>query len=123
MTNKIIKSGENWRIGWDSNATNEYNYLIGGENWAFELTTAEITDFYHLLSQLIETMQQISTELMEEETITIDAETDLLWMQIEGYPHDYNLYFIIHSPRRTEGNFPSIVIPHLMQALQMLQVF
>jgi hypothetical protein len=119
---RLIKSGVGWRIGWNPN-TAEFKGLVGGDDWAMELTEPELNDFCRLLAQLAESMRQIAAELMDEEKIACEAESDLLWMEVEGYPHAYSLRFILHTGRRGEGSWTPAAVPGLMQATQMLKVF
>lgn len=116
---RTIKSGDGWRIGWHPHAL-KYQGLVGTDDWAFELTSAELKDFYRLLSQLVETMNQMTAELMDEEKISCEAETDLLWMEVEGYPHSYTLRLILNCDRRCEGNWSSGIAPQIIQALDFL---
>ena len=99
---KVLKSGIGWRLGW--NPTNEYPGLVGAEDWAIELTSGELADFCRLLGQLVDNMQLIQAELMDQENIACEAESDLLWMQVQGFPHHYNLRLIVNTGRNCEGN-------------------
>ena len=119
---RLVKSGPGWRLGWNPNAT-EFQGLVGGEDWAIELTEAELNDFCRLAEQLAGTMQHMATELMDEEKISCEAESDLLWLEVEGYPHAYGLRFILQSGRRGEGFWPASAVPDLLQAMQVLKVF
>ncbi|BAT55987.1 hypothetical protein NOS3756_49840 [Nostoc sp. NIES-3756] len=119
---RLIKSGAGWRIGWNPNAT-EFKGLVGTDDWAIELTEAELDDFCRLLAKLGNTMQQISAELMDEEKIACEAESDLLWMEVEGYPHEYSLRFILNTGRCAEGKWNPSAVPSLVQAVEMLKVF
>jgi hypothetical protein len=119
---RIIKSGPGWRVGWDADSE-EFKGLIGTDDWALELTEAEMNDFCRLLNQLAETMAQMSNELMDEEAIVCEAESDLLWLEAEGYPHDYKLHLILLTGRRVEGYWSPSAVPDLIQAIQLLQVF
>jgi Domain of unknown function (DUF1818) len=119
---RLIKSGPGWRIGWNPN-TAEYKGLVGGDNWAIELTEAELNDFCRLLAQLAATMSQMASELMDEEKIACEAESDLLWMEVEGYPSAYSLRFILNTGRRSEGSWEAATVPSLLQATQVLKVF
>jgi hypothetical protein len=118
----LIKNGVGWRIGWNPDAA-KYQGLVGTDDWAMELTAAELNDFSRLLDQLIATMGQMESELMAEERIAIDAETQLLWMEVEGYPHAYTLRSILNSDRRCEGSWQVGVATELAAALQTLKVF
>ncbi|MBW4619789.1 MAG: DUF1818 family protein [Cyanosarcina radialis HA8281-LM2] len=119
---RIVKSAEGWRIGWDPNAS-KYKGLVGGDRWAIELTEAELNDFCRLLEQLSQTMSQMAAELMDAEKIACEAETDLVWMQVEGYPQAYSLHFILNTERGGEGSWPESAVPGLMQAARVLRVF
>ncbi|MGF1540751.1 MAG: DUF1818 family protein [Pleurocapsa sp.] len=118
----LIKNGNGWRVGWNANAE-KYQGLVGAEDWAIELTTAELNDFSRLLNQLINTMSLMEKELMEEERIACEAETELLWMEVEGYPQAYSLRLIVNGDRCCEGNWPVGVATELAAALQTLKVF
>ncbi|MBE9207765.1 DUF1818 family protein [Nostoc sp. LEGE 06077] len=119
---RLIKSGSGWRIGWNQNAA-EYKGLVGTDDWAIELTEAELNEFCRLLAQLADTMKQLAAELMDEEKIACEAESDLLWMEVEGYPHEYGLRFILNTGRCAEGRWNASAIPGLLQAAGMLKVF
>ena len=116
---RFIKSGDGWRIGWHPNGA-KYQGLIGTEDWAIELTKAELNDFYRLLHQLVETMSQMSTELMDEEKISCEAETDLLWIEVEGYFHSYSLRLILNCDRRCELSWKEGVAPQIIQGFDAI---
>ncbi len=116
---RIIKSGDGWRIGWYPHGA-KYQGLVGAEDWAFELTPEELKDFYRLLSQLVDTMNQMTEELMDEEKISCEAETNLLWMEVTGYSHSYSLRLIINGDRGCEGNWSAGIAPQLLQAFDSM---
>ena len=119
---RLLKSGEGWRLGWNPEALT-YKVLVGGENWALELTEAEFNEFCRLVKQLTTTLNQIATELMEEEKITCEAESERMWIELNGFPQAYSLHFILHSGRGAEGKWPANVVPHLLRAIETLKVF
>ncbi|WP_341526381.1 DUF1818 family protein [Nostoc sp. UHCC 0302] len=119
---RVLKSGSGWRIGWNPDAP-EFKGLVGTDDWAIELTEAELNDFCRLLAQLADTMKQLAAELMDEEKIACEAETDLLWMEVEGYPDDYSLRLILNTGRCAEGTWNAAAVPSLLQAVGMLKVF
>jgi hypothetical protein len=119
---RLIKTGKGWRIGWNPSAV-EFKGLVGTDDWAVELTEAEMDDFCRLLKQLDETMGQMASELMDEEKIAVEAESDLVWMQVEGYPQSYELRFILNSGRCVEGQWHESAIPGLLQNIEILKVF
>jgi hypothetical protein len=117
-----LKSGKGWRLGWNPDAE-MFQGLVGTDDWAVELTEAELTDFCRLALQLAETMQAMQLELMEEERISCEAESDLVWLEAEGFPHAYRLRLILLTGRRTEAEWQETAVPGLFQAVQTLQVF
>jgi hypothetical protein len=119
---RLLKSGLGWRIGWNPAAV-KFKGLVGTDDWAIELTEAELNDFSRLLAQLADTMKQLADELMDEEKIACEAESDLLWMEVEGYPHAYNLHLLLKTGRCAEGKWDATAVPALQQAAAMLKVF
>ncbi|NEP37889.1 MAG: DUF1818 family protein [Okeania sp. SIO2H7] len=119
---RILKSGPGWRLGWDAQAV-EFKGLVGGDDWAIELTEAELDDFCRLLGQLVQNMEEMAGELMDEERIACEAESDRLWIQVEGYPESYTVQFILNKGRRAEGKWPVEAVPGLVQEAQMLKIF
>lgn len=116
---RLLKKGRGWRVGWNAEKK-IYQGLIGNESWAIELTAIELREFYRLLRQLTDTMAQIATELMDEEKIAIEAESDLMWLEVEGYPNSYSLRLILHQDRRCEGNWEAGVAPELVLVIQRI---
>jgi hypothetical protein len=119
---KVLKEGEGWRMGWNPSA-DLYQGLVGSQDWGIELTAAELQDFCRLLAQLAQTMEEMAQELMEAERITCEAESDLLWLEVEGYPHAYSLRLILNQGRRCEGSWSVNAVPELVQAVLSLKFF
>ncbi|WP_414620756.1 DUF1818 family protein [Calothrix sp. CCY 0018] len=119
---RVLKKGNGWRIGINPAAA-EFKGLVGTDDWAVELTEAELNDFCRLLAQLAETMQQMASELMDQEKIACEAESNLIWMEVEGYPHSYSLRFILNSGRCVEGKWDVSAVDDLIQAAATLNVF
>lgn len=119
---RVIKSGVGWRVGWNPDAA-EFKGLVGGDEWAIELTEAELQDFCRLSVQLVDTMNQLATELMEAEKIVCEAESNLIWLEVEGYRDAYTLRMILHTGRCVEVSWTSDAVPNLVQAAQTLTFF
>jgi hypothetical protein len=117
-----VKSGSGWRLGWDADAS-EFRGLVGGDGWAIELTEAELDDFCRLAAQLAEAVNHIAEELMDEEKISCEVESNLLWLEAEGYPQAFSLRLMVLSGRRAEGYWSEQAVPALLQATQVLKVF
>ncbi len=99
----------------------DYPALLGGQDWAIELTAAEWQDFQRLLAQLQATIAAIAPELMDQEAITLEVESDQLWLEIEGYPQAYGMRLILQSGRKAEVAWPSAVVPQVLAGLTALQ--
>lgn len=119
---RILKTGPGWRVGWHPEHQ-PYCALVGADDWAIELTQPEFADFCRLLDQLTATMQTMATELMAEERIACEAASDRLWLEVEGFPEQYDLRLIVKGDRRCEGNWPASTLPGLRQGVKMLAVF
>ncbi len=109
-------------MGWNPDAA-EYCGLVGGEEWALELTAAELDDFCRLAIQLANSISQIAAELMSDEKISCEVESSLLWLEAEGYAHSYSLRIMILTGRRGEGAWGASAVDGLIHAAQTLKVF
>ncbi|AFY40290.1 protein of unknown function DUF1818 [[Leptolyngbya] sp. PCC 7376] len=116
---RILKKGAGWRLGWNPDPTCPFQGLVGTDDWAVELTAAEFSDFCRLLTQLAETVDAIAPELMEEEKIAIEAESDLIWLEIEGFANSYSLRMLILQNRNAEGNWSASNVPALVSLAQI----
>ncbi len=120
---RVLKTGNGWRMGWNPQEAAEFKGLVGTDDWAIELTEAELHDFCRLSVQLAETISQLDSELMDEEKITCEAESNLIWLEVAGYAHSYSLRFILLTGRCAEGSWHESAVGGLLQAAQTLQVF
>ncbi|MEY3255854.1 MAG: hypothetical protein RLZZ29_985 [Cyanobacteriota bacterium] len=119
---KVVKRGAGWQIGWKPHST-QFKGLVGSDDWAVELTELELEHFCHLLTQLVETIRVLTSELMDEEKITCEAETDLVWMEVEGYAHLYSMRFILTNGRSVQGYLSAHAVQELVEAVATLKVF
>ncbi|MEL7142463.1 MAG: DUF1818 family protein [Cyanobacteria bacterium J06643_4] len=114
-----IRSGEGWRVGWDPNAK-EFCALLAGAHWSIELTQVEFEAFCHAAKQLKSTMVDMAGQLMDEEQLTCEQETENIWLEVEGFPHSYGLRFMLRTGRLGEGEWPASAVPPLLAALEEL---
>lgn len=119
MTEKIFKEGPGWRLGFDPTAP-LYPFLIGGNDWAVELTQTEFDDFQRLSRELRQTVTAIAPQLMAEEMISCEVESEGLWMEIEGDVRAYELRFILRQGRRAEGQWAAVVVAEFFIALDQI---
>ncbi|MEB3359700.1 MAG: DUF1818 family protein [Synechococcales bacterium] len=117
-----VKQGDGWRLGWNPDA-DQFKGLIGGDGWALELTESELDDFCRFVVQLAHTMARMAPELMAEEKISCELESDRLWLEAEGHAHAYMLHFILRTGRRGEGCWGDRAAAELTQAVQTLKLF
>nr|WP_069790151.1 DUF1818 family protein [Cyanobacterium sp. IPPAS B-1200]OEJ79566.1 hypothetical protein A5482_00790 [Cyanobacterium sp. IPPAS B-1200] len=118
----VLKKGKGWRIGWQEKP-DIYKGLIGADDWALELSAPEMEDFCRLLAQIRDTMDSMAEHLMEEETISCEVESPLLWLGADGYVNNYRLRIILHQHRGAEGSWQSYAIPELIKVAQSLKSF
>lgn len=109
-------------MGWDASVL-PFPALVGADDWAVELTQTEFLDFCRFAQQLSDTVVHMQGELMDEETIVCEVTSEHLWMEVRGYPHQYQLSFILLTGRRAEGNWSAAATQEVLRAIQMLQVF
>jgi len=120
--NHCIQTGQGWRLGWNPDAE-EYKALVGGEEWSVELTATEFNLFCQSVQQLSETMKSLVTQLMEEELVSCELETEYLWMEVEGFPDAFRLSFILNQGRRVEGGWSASITSELIKGLARIQRF
>ncbi len=120
MTQRKLAEGPGWRLGWAPDA-GQFVGLIGGEVWALELTAEELQDFCRLLLELNHSLASLKAELMDEETLTCEAETELLWLSARGLPDQFDLSVQLQTGRRADGGWPAAAVPALIAAVQELQ--
>ncbi|MEO1093773.1 MAG: DUF1818 family protein [Cyanobacteria bacterium J06638_28] len=117
-----LKEGKGWRLGWNPDAI-PFQGLVGGDAWAIEMTAGEFEDFRRLTLQLVGILQDMATELMDEERLACEQETPNIWVEVEGYPRTYELRFILLSGRKAEGGWPATATAELVQAIPAMTLF
>jgi len=122
MGQRFIKQGPGWRIGWNEESV-IYKGLVGSDDWAIELTETEFRDFCRMVLQLGETMEVMQAELMAEETITCELQSDLIWLEVVGFPSAYSLRLLVEQGRRCEGNWQESAVKAMTAAIQVFNGF
>ena len=121
MGRRRLVEGEGFRAGWNRGG-GEFVGLVGTEEWAVELTGEEWADFRRLASQLAETMAAMAIELMEEESLLVELETDRIWMEVEGFAQCYGLRFMTQGGRGIEGAWSAEAVPGLLAAIAQMEL-
>ncbi|MGF1537374.1 MAG: DUF1818 family protein [Elainellaceae cyanobacterium] len=119
---RYLKQGDGWRLGWDPDAP-VFTGLVGSDRWSLELTQKELADFCRLAPELASTMASMAAELMPEERLCCELESEQVWLEAEGFAHRYELHLIVRTGRRGEGYWPPEAVPELVAAAQMLGLF
>jgi hypothetical protein len=113
---RSLRQGPGWRVGWNPEAE-VYQALVGDDHWAVELTSHELADLRRLSNQLVSSLQSIADELMEEESIELEAESEHIWVALEGLANRYSLRFILLGDRGSEGGWNEAATAGVLQAL------
>jgi hypothetical protein len=117
---RSLLQGKGWRIGWNPEAK-VYQGLVGDDHWAVELTFKEFADLRRLADQLVSNLQAIADELMEEEIIELEAESEYIWVALEGFADRYSLRFILLGDRGSEGGWSETATTEFLQAMKGLE--
>lgn len=113
---------EGWRLVWDPSKA-PFPLLIGGADWAVELTAAEGSSLRSGLLRLLEQLGAIADQLMNEEMISLELESGGWWLGLDGEPNHWQLHCIlIPAPglRGWEGAWPPGAGLELARALEPL---
>lgn len=110
------QTGKGWRLGWDGDKG-----LIGADTWAVEVSAEEFADFCRLVTQLSQVMQEMESELADQESVECDLSTNLLYLRATGFPAGYELYLQILGDRPMEGIWAVEAVPELLWAIAEVQ--
>ena len=116
LARSSLHKGSGWRLGWDPTRS-PFVALVGGETWALELTQEEWQAFVQGVQRLQQDMEAIASQLMAEESITLEQTFPALTLIASGSATAWGLYVQLHQGRRGEGFWPADVVPELCQAL------
>lgn len=108
----LEREGQGWRLAWDPQRE-PFPLLIGGEDWASELTAAEGQALWRALTCVSAQHRDLVDTLMEEETITLEFTSPLssalkgaageLWLALEGDRRDWSLRFVLQPAPGQRG--------------------
>lgn len=123
-----VQEGEGWRLEHDPDRQ-PFSVLIGGRDWAAELTAAELEALRLGVATLVGQQAAMVAELMAEEALTLEYEQALpsqasdLWLALEGDRQQWCLRFVLRaSPgqRSLEGGWPASASAALAAALSQM---
>ena len=90
----IQQEGPGWRLARDPQRSS-YGVLIGGANWAVELTEDEAGALVSLIADLVGHHAALCGQLMDEEQITVELERTPWWGCLEGDRRAWSLQLIL----------------------------
>ena len=114
-----VQEGEGWR--WlEDPPRHPFAVLIGGQDWAVELTAEEARGLQQGLVQLVQEHRGLADQLMPEEAISLELERGPLWMALEGDREEWQLRFVLtpdSQSRAVEGSWKPEASAALVAAL------
>lgn len=104
--------GSGWRWGW-----NGERGLIGGEDWAMELSPEEWWDWCRRCDQIWSTWQTLQAHLMPGENLTLEQHSPLLTLILTGSSEQMTLYVQLHTGRVAEGQWQGAAVYSLLASV------
>ena len=119
----IKKEGPGWRIFRDSSRDN-FSTLIGGETWAIELNQSEWEALVKIVIDICNQYEDIKDQLMGDEDITLELESDPWLAILKGDQHGWKLKLILDSSdslnRGAEVSWPRNVTANVANAMRTM---
>ena len=119
----IKKEGPGWRLIRDSSREN-FSTLIGGESWAIELNQFEWKTLVKVVIDLSDQYKNIKDQLMGDEDITIELESDPWLAILKGDQNGWKLKLILDSSdslnRGAEVSWPRNVTTNVANAMRTM---
>ena len=98
----MIIEEKNWRLS-KNYKKGKYCFLISVSNWAIELQESEFKSLYLLLVKINKQFLQITNELMDEESITLEIEKLPWYLELDGNKNEWNLRLVFESQEETRS--------------------
>ena len=147
---RCVHSGPGFRIGYDPQATYWDCALVGDDHWTIALNREEFRHFRRLGRALAHKMSDIASGRIPRpsatgkpvrsddgtfherlsvsavadatERLTVELESNLLWLGALGDPTHYDLRLVLlGKSRKAEGTWPAAVVPSLLAKLMELE--
>eukprot|EP00166_Cyanidium_caldarium_P004604 ctg_497.g158 len=147
---RCVHSGPGFRIGYDPQATYWDCALVGDDHWTIALNREEFRHFRRLGRALAYKMSDIASGRIPRpsasgkpvrsddgtfherlsvsaaagatERLTVELESNLLWLGGLGDPTHYDLRLVLlGKSRKAEGTWPAAVVPSLLAKLMELE--
>ena len=98
----MVKDQKRWKLLRDFKK-GKFCFLIGVDNWSIELQKNEFRSLYFLLLRIKEQVLVIKSELMDEESITLQLEQLPWYVELEGKKNEWSLRFVFESQDQTRS--------------------
>ena len=119
----IKKEGPGWRIIKDLSRDN-FSILIGGENWAIELTDLEWQKLVQIVFDLSDQYSEVKSQLMGDEDITLELVRDIWIAILKGDQYGWSLKLILsqndQKNRGAEIFWPRSVTKSVSEAMRIM---
>ena len=119
----LKKEGPGWRIIRDS-SREHFPTLVGGESWAIELNKLEWESLVKLVIDLSDQYKDIKKQLMGDEDITLEMESNPWFAILQGDQYGWNLKLILDSSdsldRGAEFSWPREVTSNIVNAMRKM---
>ena len=119
----LKKEGPGWRIISDSSREN-FSTLIGGESWAIELNQYEYEKLIKVVIDVSDQYNDIKDQLMGEEDITLELESDPWLAILKGDQYGWDLKLILRGDfslnRGAEIYWPRMVTKQVAKAMRTM---
>lgn len=90
----FVEEGKGWRLALET-SRQPFSVLIGGQDWASELTAAEALQLRDGIDALLQQLEAIADRLLEEETISLELERAPWWLCLDGNRVHWSLRFVL----------------------------
>ena len=98
----MVEDQKRWKLLRDFKK-GKFCFLIGVGNWSIELQKSEFRSLYFLLIKIEEQLLVIKSELMDEESITLELEQLPWYIELEGKKNEWSLRFVFESRDETRS--------------------
>ncbi len=119
----IEHEGPGWRLAWDPSKL-IFSFLVGGTHWAFELSENEWLTLAPLIFDLIAQYEDLRTQLMPEESFSIELEKKPWWVCIDGKNETWSLKLILigesQDGRSMEMYWPEPIGPVVTSSMRTM---
>ncbi len=119
----IKKEGEGWRIIRDLSRDN-FSTLIGGKNWAIELTDLEWQKLVQIVFDLSDQYFEVKGQLMGDEDITLELDRGIWVAILKGDQYGWSLKLILsqneQQNRGAEIFWPRSVTKSVVDAMRIM---